>query len=48
MPVVKEVTKNVDANRHERSTQSMADRSQKPVVDVLPDDTTVELSLIHI
>ncbi|KAJ8447081.1 hypothetical protein Cgig2_022810 [Carnegiea gigantea] len=44
VPVVKEVTKNVDANRHERSTQSIADRSKKPVVDVLPDDTTVEVS----
>lgn len=43
-PVVKEVTKNVDANRHERSTQSIADRSKKPVVDVLPDNTKLEVS----
>lgn len=41
VPVVKEVMKNVDANRHERSTQSIAYISEKPVVDVLPDDTTV-------
>lgn len=43
VPVVKEVMKNVDANRHERSTQSIAYISKKPVVDVLPDDTMVEV-----
>ena len=40
-PGVKEVTKNVDGDGHERSSQSIADRSTKPVVDVLPDNTRV-------